>query len=245
MSYTQNKDGNSIKKTRLIYLWYFGIGLFLTLAVFIIPFCINLVDESKSYFALLPLLFIPILLYYAYQYYALFTKGEMSVYNGVIYYKGYDKGWFPKKTIVEIPLQEIRRMYTMSEELTLVHSHRLRLLDTLYIKTDKYSTAINVSYFAKTELLKSLTRNMLQNQTKPASNMGDITVNIHRPSQLFFPKFLRIFLNGREMSFDKKSLVYSFEAKNGDLLSIKYSDKFIIQHINEGEDLHMSIDTLM
>lgn len=243
MSYTQNKDGNSIKKTRLIYLWYFGIGLFLTFAVFIIPFCINLVDESKSYFALLVLLFIPILLYYAYLYYALFTKGEMSVYNGVIYYKGYDKGWFPKKTIVEIPLQEIRRMYTMSEELT--HRRRLRLLDTLYIKTDKYSTAINVSYFAKAELLKSLTRNMLQNQTKPASNMGDITVNIHRPSQLFFPKFLRIFLNGREMSFDKKSLVYSFEAKNGDLLSIKYSDKFIIQHINEGEDLHMSIDTLM
>lgn len=243
MSYTQKQDGNSIKKTRLIYLWYFCIGFFLTLAVFIFPFCINLVDESKSYFALLPLLFIPILLYYAYQYYALFTKGEMAVYNGVIYYKGYDKGWFPKKTIVEIPLQEIRRMYTMSEELT--HRRRLRLLDTLYIKTDKYSTAINVSYFAKAELLKSLTRNMLQNQTKPASNMGDITVNIHRPSQLFFPKFLRIFLNGREVSFDKKNLVYSFEAKNGDLLSIKYSDKFIIQHINEGEDLHMSIDTLM
>lgn len=237
MSYTKHIDNKSFKKTRTIYLFYFLIAILLLIGVCSVPYCLSLVEEINSYAPLIVLGFVPVLLYYAYQGYTMLIYGEMYVSNGVIYYRGYDKGWFPKKIHAEIPLSEIHSISTITEEIT-----RNFPIELLCIKTADSSIFLNVSSFAKTSMLKTLTAQMLECNPSPTPVHENITLNLHKPAIFFYPRYLRVFINGNKRTFNKDSKVYSFQVRTGDIVSIKYSNMFRIFRIIQSDTIDLMLD---
>ena len=71
----------SFKKSRLVYLWYFLIAILLFMSIAIVPYSFSLAEQVNSYVPFLVLVFLPILLYYAYQGYAMLIHGDMSFFQ--------------------------------------------------------------------------------------------------------------------------------------------------------------------
>ena len=236
MSYNKEIHDSSFKKTRLIYLWYILLAILLFMGIAIVPYCFSLAEEVASNIPLLILVFVPIPIFYAYQGYTMFVSGEMSVSNGTVYYRGYDKGWVPKKRNVEIPISEIQSIGIVQEKFTKTS------IEMLCIKTADSSIFINVSSFAKTSMLKALTACMLECRPVLTSARENVTLNLHKPSYYkFYLRYLRVFVNGNEQTFNKEDEVYSFQISTGDVVSVKCYNDFRILRVMQPETIDLML----
>lgn len=241
MSNNKENHDSSFKKSRLVYFGYFLIAFSLLMSAGLALMVISILDEKISYVPqLLPLVIIPLLIYFDYQIYMMHTRGDMYVSNGIIYYRGYGKGWLPQKRYVEIPIPEIQSVSIRDEEVT-----RKFMIDWLCIEMADSTVSINVSPFERTSLLKTLARHMLECKPNPTSVAEDNTLNLYVPAHSFYPRRLRVFINGTEHNFDKDSTVYSFQVSTGDVVSIKYLSKFRISRIIEAGETNLVLSDLI
>lgn len=227
----------SFKKSRLVYLWYFLIAILLFMSIAIVPYSFSLAEQVNSYVPFLVLVFLPILLYYAYQGYAMLIHGDMSFSNGTLYYSGYDKGWLPKKRAVEIPISEIQSIGIVEERI-----YRKVTIELLCLKMADYNIFINVSSFSKTSMLKAFTACMLECKPSLTSALEGITLNLHKPADYnFYSRYLRVFVNGNEQTFNKEEKVYSFQVSTGDVVSVKCYNDFRILRVMQPEAIDLML----
>jgi hypothetical protein len=163
--------------------------------------------------------------------------GDMSFSNGTLYYSGYDKGWLPKKRAVEIPISEIQSIGIVEERI-----NRKLTIELLCLKMADYNIFINVSSFSKTSMLMAFTACMLECKPSLTSALEGITLNLHKPAYYnFYSRYLRVFVNGNEQTFNKEEKVYSFQVSTGDVVSVKCYNDFRILRVMQPEAIDLML----
>lgn len=243
MPHNQENNGIVIKKSRSIYFKYACFILC------ILPFAhaFNYVFTAFTKENIDPLLIlgpVPGMIVIAYLIYVSYahTQVHLKVTNEFIFYTGYTTSIFPEKIQATIPLSDIKEISTYLTRPTYLTRKFKDSITFLHItRNDASDISVNVSSLSKKHLFNVLLQQMslyIQNCQFPNS-AEDITIKINTPK--FFKKHASAYINGTGIHLDPVISENIITAKKGSLLSLNYSNKFIMCYLEE--NCNYSIET--